>query len=258
MPSPPRLPSPAAWAADLHLAGVFLTRLPLGSLMRAGTPARAVRAYPVVGAAVGAAGGGTLLAAAALGLPAPAAAGLAVGVTILVTGALHEDGLADVADACGPADRDQRLAVMRDSRVGTFGVLALVLSVLLRVAALAGPAPLVAAAGLAGAAGAARAGPAVLLHAMPPARGDGLAAGVGRPDRETLGWAVGLGALALVLPAVAAGPTAAAAMALAVAAATAGAGFLAHRLVGGLTGDTLGAGIQAAEITALLALAGAA
>src|SRR5579883_3399555 len=129
----------AFWREDLITAAAFLTRLPL----RAPPPlpgalARASWVFPVIGAGIGIVGGLAYVVAASLGLPVLAAALIAIGATVLLTGGLHEDGLADVADGFGGgADRAAKLAIMRDSRSGAFGVLAVVLSVGLRAAALA-------------------------------------------------------------------------------------------------------------------------
>ncbi|MBC7908147.1 MAG: adenosylcobinamide-GDP ribazoletransferase, partial [Rhodospirillaceae bacterium] len=122
---------PSGFVADLHLACAFLTRLPLPDLgvVADGGLARAMRTFPLVGGAVGLAAGLVFLAAHAVLPPLPAAL-LAVLVAIVLTGALHEDGLADTADGLGArGGREARLEVMRDSRTGAFGVLAIVFSV---------------------------------------------------------------------------------------------------------------------------------
>jgi adenosylcobinamide-GDP ribazoletransferase len=91
-----------------------------------------------VGALVGACGALAYWGAAAVGLPPFVAGVLAVAATLLVTGALHEDGLADTADGFGAGvTRERKLEIMRDSRIGTYGVAALVLSILLRAGAVA-------------------------------------------------------------------------------------------------------------------------
>ena len=110
--------------AQLRVAFAFLTRLPVGSPPDLPL-ARAAWAFPVVGALVGAIGGGIYLCAEFVGLAGSTAALLAVGATVLATGALHEDGLADTADGLvARGDPARRLAVMRDSRIGTYGALA--------------------------------------------------------------------------------------------------------------------------------------
>lgn len=235
--------------AEAQLALMLLTRLPAGRLPDAPPLARTVWAFPLVGLAVGLVGALALLAAQALGLPPGIAAGLALAAMMLATGALHEDGLADVADGFGGGrDAAQKLAIMRDSRIGSYGTLALTVSVGLRWQALAvlGPAALIAAAVLS------RGGLPALMRALPPARPDGLgrSTGDGVTGLSALTSALIAAALALALL----GPLNAAA---ALIAATLGAALIAHlarRQIGGQTGDVLGAAQQAAEIAALLAL----
>src|SRR6185295_15551536 len=123
------------------------------------------------------------------------AAYVALAVSIAITGALHEDGLADCADAFGTANIDvgRRLEIMRDSRIGTFGGLALILSVGARVAALA---EMAAGAGLLALAAAhvlSRAAIAWPLHHAAPARRDGLGAAHGRPAAGDLGLTLAIG-----------------------------------------------------------------
>ena len=121
-----------------RLAMQFLTRLPVGPA--AGyTPERlgaSRRYFPAAGLAVGGLGALGYLATATV-LPPVVAALVATAVTLLATGAFHEDGLADTFDGLGGRDREAVLAIMRDSRIGTFGAAALVLTLALKVAALA-------------------------------------------------------------------------------------------------------------------------
>ena len=246
---------PAAWLADLRRAGQLLTRVPLPddrAPAAAGTMARALRVYPLVGALIGLAAGLALVAADALGLPSPAGPLLALGYAALLTGALHEDGLADTADGFGvrrPAA--ERLAIMRDSRIGTYGVLALGLVLALKVAALAALAPWAACAALVAAGAASRAGFGLVVTALPPARADGLGAGLGRPSRATVLIALGFG---MALAAAAVGPVPAAIALGAAAIVGAALAWLARRQVGGYTGDVLGATQQTTETVMLLAL----
>ena len=238
---------------ECKLALQFLTRLSVG----APPPwppdglAASVPMFPLVGALIGAAGALVFASGVGLGLPPMLAALLAVAAQILLTGGLHEDGLADVADGFGGGHtRADKLRIMRDPRIGSFGALALVLAVLARIgtlASLAEPA-LVAAVLIAGGA-ASRAPLPVLMAALPPARHEGLAAGAGRPHplRAAAGVAIAvLLALALLSPAIAAGGLIAAAC---------GALLLvplARHQIGGHTGDVLGAAQQLAEIGFLL------
>ena len=237
-------------AGDPGAALALLTRLPAPGADHA-RGARAAWAWPLVGALVGGAAGLAGWAAAAA-LPLATAAGVTLGVGVALTGALHEDGLADMADGFwGGATRERRLAIMRDSRIGTYGALALALSVGLRWSLLAvllpaGPWALVAAGALS------RAGMAGVMASLRPARDDGLSAGAGRPGAVTAALA---GASGLAAAGLAVGPAAAFIAALAVCVAAAGVAALARAKLGGQTGDVLGAAQQAGEVAALAALA---
>lgn len=239
-------------AADtLHLAFVFLTRLPLPPLRGPVAPvSHALWAAPLVGLVVGAGMAGVWAGALALGLAAPVAAGLALGAGLLLTGGLHEDGLADVADGFwGSHRRERRLEILRDSRLGTYGALALVMVLGLRWAALSG-------------ASSVSAGVLVLLVApvlsratlpltlalLPPARTDGLGAGAGRMP----GWGVIVAwMLASGLAAAMTGTIGVQAVTLA-GLLTLGWCWLAWRKIGGQTGDVLGAGVALAETLCLI------
>lgn len=230
-----------------HAVG-FLTRVPV-PLATDEAPRLTAAApwFPVVGAAVGAVGGGVLALAGLLAGAGPSgvAAALALAALLVVTGALHEDGLADVADGLGVhGDRERRLAVMRDPRNGTFGVLALVVWFFVGWSALRGLGT-----GLDGVTTLVAAGAlsrwAILVHvaAGRPARPDGavhaLRVGVATLVVGSL-VAVGIAVLALAVVTdvgLAAALVAAALAALVAVLATLGAG----RALGGLTGDTCGA-----------------
>src|SRR4029079_4674632 len=143
--------------------------------MAKGELARALWSAPVVGIVVALAGAAVYAVATALHVPPLPAAALAVAATLVLTGGLHEDGLADVADGFGGGGtRERKLEIMRDSRIGSYGVCVLILSFVLRIAALAsfGDAGLVAAA-LVAAHAAARAPIAAFMALVPPARIDG-------------------------------------------------------------------------------------
>lgn len=244
-------------AEDVMLALVLLTRLPLPRLPQSAFAhsARAAWAYPLAGVAVAVpavlAGMGALWA----GLSAPVAALVIVAAEVALTGAMHEDGLADTADGLwGGWTRERRLEIMHDSRIGTYGVLALIVSVGLRVAALtvlvgAGFAALIAAAFAAGVLS--RGVLPAMMHLMPHARDDGLSQSVGRPGAGTATVAA---LLALVLAGLAAGPAALACAALA-ALGCLGLGAVARARIGGQTGDILGAAQQCATILSLLVFA---
>ena len=254
-----------ARAAELAAALGWLTRLPLPGAWagRGGgvTLGRAVWAFAPVGLVVGALGGGVLALGLALGLPVAPAALLALGAAIAATGALHEDGLADYADGCGATTPEAALRIMRDSRIGSYGVLALGLSGGLRASCLAALAAALggwgAALAMCAAGALSRAGMAVALAALPPARPDGLGRAAGRPTGRGAAVAAGLGLLAAAGACLAAGlgPMAWAVMAGACALAQAGLARQARRRLGGQTGDVLGAIQQAGEVAALLALA---
>src|SRR3954469_40679 len=119
-------------------AVTFLTRFPLGRFVATDGHdiARGAPFFPVVGAAVGAAGAG-----AALLLQPPLspflAAALATALTVALTGAFHLDGLADTLDATGGLTRERSLEIMRDSRIGSFGAAGLALALVVRVAVIA-------------------------------------------------------------------------------------------------------------------------
>lgn len=236
---------------DCALALVLLTRLPLPHLPAAAfaRQAQAGWAWPLAGLAVAALACLPGAAALALGLPATVAAGLVLGAQAMLTGAMHEDGLADMADGLwGGMTRERRLEIMKDSRIGSYGVLALVFGIGLRWSALA---PLIAAGhwgAVIAAALLSRAGMAVLMATLPPARAGGLSRSVGRPGAGTAAGAV---ALALGLTLVIAGGAALAA-GLCAALAVCGTGALARAKIGGQTGDILGAAQQLAELAALL------
>jgi adenosylcobinamide-GDP ribazoletransferase len=230
-----QIPSEIGVAVDeMKRAAIFLTRVPARLVghdtSRAPDFHQGARVFPVIGALVGVAGGIVLVVAMWIGVPALVAAGLAIGTTVLVTGGLHEDGLADTADSFGGATTDQRLAIMDDSRVGTYGALALIAAEAVSRAALVR-----------------------LWHDLPAVRPGGLSNDTGPPDQNAMLVALAVAAvLAIVLgvPAIGFWPVILAG-ALAVAA-TYGMIRLAGRTLGGRTGDTLGACQQVAMIAFLV------
>ena len=231
----------------------FLTRVPL----RLSAPAEHVRVlpwFPIVGALIGAAVGGV---AAGLGelVPAAVAGACAVIVGLLITGAFHEDGLADVADAFGGGwTVERRLEILKDSRHGTYGVAALSGSVVLRVvcaASIASPAAVFTAFVAAHTLG--RGAAVAALWTAPPARDSGLgvtASGSVRTGATVVGILAGVALTALVagwwtLPFL-----------LAAAAGTTAVVVLAVRKIGGLAGDVLGAVEQVIECLVLVVATG--
>jgi adenosylcobinamide-GDP ribazoletransferase len=231
-----------------RLAIAFLTRVPVGASVEAPTDlAGAVPWFPVVGAAVGLTVAGAY-AGAALVLPSGVAATVAVGVGVVLTGAFHEDGLADLADSLGGWSREDALRIMKDPTHGTYGVLALVLSVVVRMVAVAALDPGQALAALPAAHALGRSGAVTLLLA-PAARRLGLgtawASGV---TAATVGATVVVG---VVIAAALLGPWVVA-TAAAVAAGVAVVAAVARRVLGGVTGDVMGAAEQAGEMLALV------
>jgi adenosylcobinamide-GDP ribazoletransferase len=255
----------AALAYDLAACLRFYSRLPVPRLPGEPDPHRVPdfgsvpRMLPLAGLILALPAGLVLIAGWSLGLGPFLAATLAVVAGILATGALHEDGLADVADGFGGgATRERRLEIMRDSRIGTYGGVALVLILALRVGALATLLDRIgagAALALVLAAILSRTAALAPLVLLAPARRDGAAAAVGSPKPGALAFAAGAGlglallAWALGLPgaAIVLMPTLAVVMALALTA-------LGQRKIGGHTGDLVGACQQCAEIAALLGL----
>jgi len=239
--------------ADLQAGLTFFTRLPFRADPAAPRPelARAIWTAPVAGLLIGAMGAFVYWLATILNVPPLAAAGLALTATLLVTGALHEDGLADVADGFGGgATRERKLEIMRDSRIGTYGVCALVLNFILRASALADLAqPALVALALIAAHAAARATLPAFMALVPPARSDGLAAHAGRPLQGSVLAAALIGVVALGLCLGIAAGFVAIVLLLAIFAFLA---WLCVRQIGGQTGDVLGALEQSGEIAVLL------
>lgn len=231
----------------------FLTRVPI-SLRKEPSLARTVAWFPLAGAIIGAAVGG-----AAAGMwqltPPLVAAAVAVTIGLLVTGAFHEDGLGDVADAFGGGwTVERRLEILKDSRHGTYGVAAMCASIVIRVVALGslpGPATMFAAAVAAHTMG--RVAAVGMAGTMRLATNTGLGADYGRsttPARAAVGCLAGLAITALATGWWA-GPLLAAGVAAAVAT-----GALARRKIGGVSGDVLGAAEQVAECLCLVVLSG--
>jgi adenosylcobinamide-GDP ribazoletransferase len=239
--------------ADLRIAASFVTIVPVAPSKPAGDGAiaRATWALPVAGLPVGLAGAAAYAVASKLGLTPGPSALLALAATVLVTGALHEDGLADTADGLGGGrTRERKLEIMRDSRIGTYGVCALILSFGLRWSALVAIAnPWLVALALAAAHAAARAGVPAFMSLVPPARPDGLSASAGSPPGRSVAIAFGLGTLCLALTL---GPGKALVSLILLSLAGLILARLAIRQIGGQTGDILGAYEQTGEILILL------
>jgi adenosylcobinamide-GDP ribazoletransferase len=239
---------------ELAAAFALLTRLPVHvlALPRLTVPSQAVWAYPVVGAAVGAIGGAVYWFTHSLSCPPALAAICALAAVIIATGALHEDGLADFADGLAGDTKERSLSIMRDHQIGTYGVIALALSLAIRATAIALIAePRAVMAALIAADAASRLSTVLIMAALPPARRDGMSASVGSPTAGLAAAALGvtfviawlllpLGvALLLLVSAIVS------AMVI---------GRVALIRLGGQTGDVLGAGSQICECLALILL----
>lgn len=255
----------STFLTDTMRALAFLSRLSVPARFFDGDDGRmgrTVRAFPVAGLVIAVPAG--LVFALALALDADPLLGalLALGVQALVTGALHEDGLADAADGLGGGrNRGHALEIMKDSRVGTYGVIALVLTLALRAVAIADLADSLSTAGCALAllavAALSRAGMVWHWSLLPPARETGVAAEAGQPlpSAVTMALASGvvLSAIGLLLAGV---PLTAALLAFASVAATVPLWTrYVRRSLSGHTGDTIGATQQLAETALFVALA---
>lgn len=239
----------------------FLTVLPVG---RNGLPvsgSATLWAFPLVGALVGLLGGAVFWASWHAGLPPSLSAIMAVAAQVMLTGGLHEDGLADVADGLGGRTKEKRFDIMRDSRIGTFGVLALILGLSLRIGLIASladtaahaadilPALVVSMLVISGAIS--RAALPTLMYCSSPAREDGLGQGFGTPDGLRCWAAILFGAMAAMLLVPFWQGTTAILGALLIAASL---HVWTRRWIGGYTGDTLGAAQQLLEISVLFVL----
>jgi adenosylcobinamide-GDP ribazoletransferase len=246
------LPAPLR---GVRAAFAFLTRIPVGGFPY--TPEDwgwAAAHFPLVGLALGAALA-VLRAVLARGLGDGLALGfLLVGASMVLTGAFHEDGLADSADALGGSfDREKLFAILKDSRIGTFGGAALCVSIGARAALYADLGPACAWA-LPLSACAARVGPVFLLLALPYVTPDhaksSAVAHAGIPQAAVAALWLALAAVVLAVP-----PARLAAMVAVLAVVTVVSGAVYRARAGGVTGDFLGATEQLGEIAALVALA---
>jgi adenosylcobinamide-GDP ribazoletransferase len=218
-------------------AVAFLTRVPVRMPLEASDVARGAALFPVVGLGIGAAVGGI----ATLPLPAPVAAVLAVAAGAALTGALHLDGLADTADALGGRTREQALEIMRDHAIGAYGAVALVLDLGLRVTTIS----VLGIRDIACAAAVARVVPVLLGVALPYARSAGTGGFLADAGIPTAAAALVLGAVPCLL--LGRWPLALVPVATAALAAP-----LLRAWLGGVTGDTLGAAVEVAELSALV------
>lgn len=240
---------------DLRIAMMFLTRLPVGWISNLGPAslANAAWAFPAVGVVIGGLAGGALYFAAETHLHPFACAVIALAVQALITGALHEDGLGDVADGLGGHSKEKTLEIMRDSRIGSFGVLALVFGVGLKVTTLGSvPGPGMAWAALIAAAAFSRAVLPAAMYFLPTARTDGRAHEAGKPTLLGVILALGIGIAMLMVALPGMVWLMAIMTALPLAALLL---YWASRKLGGQTGDVLGALQQLTEVAVLVAAA---
>ena len=234
----------------------FFSRLPVGSGDKLTDFRTSAAAWPLAGGVIVLVPAIVLWLALGLGLPSLIAAALALGLAVAITGGLHEDGLADTADGFGGGEtKERKLEIMRDSRLGSFGAMALIFSIMIRTMALAM---------LSGEPGrgvialfaitmASRTLALWHWHALEPARAEGLAVAAGQPDWRALSIAVGLGLVGFIALLITFGSAAIVAAAAAIVMI-----FLFTRLsdhqIGGHTGDTIGASQQIAEAALLAGL----
>ncbi|WP_312468603.1 MULTISPECIES: adenosylcobinamide-GDP ribazoletransferase [Brucella] len=248
----------------------FLSRLPLpqnwltttddsmGDSLR-----KSLRAFPLAGAVLGLLAGIALLVSDHLGLPSVVSGLIAVGALAAMTGALHEDGLGDTADGFfGSSNPERRLDIMKDSRIGTFAALTLIIWTGLKVTLLAviidRAGPCYAALALIGAEAASRAAMLSLWYGLPSARPGGLADNLGQPSWETLVCACSLGLGILIVTAIPVAGLAGFIKALLFSIVLIfGFAKLCTAKIGGQTGDTLGAAQQIGVVAVLLGLVSA-
>ncbi len=244
--------APFRWR-DIGTALTLLARFPIPLILQ--TPTRFDRvawAYPLAGSVIGLLAGGILWLALAVGIPPSLSAAICLGTMAMLTGALHEDGFADCADGLGGGHtKERRLEIMKDSRIGAFGTVALVLNILTRWSALTALAAVMPVAAVVVVATAARLPMTVAMLLMPHARTNGLAARAGKPAPIQVlaailcatviglifvGW---IGIWVVFAALLAAVPL----------------GLMAQSKIGGMTGDVLGGIEQSAEIAVLILLA---
>ncbi|CAN5442344.1 adenosylcobinamide-GDP ribazoletransferase [soil metagenome] len=251
-----------AWLADAIASIGFLTRIPVHDLLPDPHPplARSMRGFPLAGLLIGVIGAVAFALCGILHVPLLVTASISLGAMLLATGALHADGLADMADGFGGgASCERKLEIMRDTHIGSFGVVVLVLVLLTEVASLAainGPDRFAAPAVIVASAILSRTAMVWLMHTLPPARTDGLSAAAGRPSSDTVLAALILGGVLAGLLLLIAGGMMTAAFAIAACALAALAvRALAQQQIGGQTGDVCGATQMICEAATLAATA---
>jgi len=250
-PAPVNFDAKFPAVSGLRLAVRYLTILPIPAPAReeAGDLGRSATWFPVVGLAIGVVVAGVdCLAGQVLSMPVSAV--LTVAAWKLVTGGLHLDGLADCLDGLMGRDREHRLAIMRDSRIGTFGAVGLVLFLVLEVVAVAELPPALRWRVLVVAPAVGRAAPPLVARLLGAARREGQ--GAAFVASVAVSGAIGALGVAIAAAASALGAVGALGAALAVAGAI-GVAWLFARPLGGVTGDVLGAAVETAELIVILA-----
>jgi adenosylcobinamide-GDP ribazoletransferase len=251
-------------AGELLACLRFCTRLPIPAFAFENAPhetliSASARMLPIAGAVIGVIAAFVLWVATKLGLPPSLASLFAISCLALLTGALHEDGMADFADATGGTTPEQRLAIMKDSRLGTFGALALILGSLARVfsiAIIAAHSLCLAFWVLVATAAVSRTLMLLALRLLPPARSEGAGFSAAAPSEPVLAIAALIGFVLALLPLLAHASLGRVIVALILSVVAAyGVTALARRLFQGQTGDVAGATQQAAEITAYIVYA---
>jgi adenosylcobinamide-GDP ribazoletransferase len=258
---------PSLLLIDLQICIGFCTWLPVSSTLGGSDRAfsfaefhRAVRMLPVAGALLGTLAALALGSLTWLGVPPLLSAPLTISLLAALTGAIHEDGLADCADGFfGGETRERRLEIMRDSRTGTYGAAALALTLYIRsasLAILAGKSLALACLVLAAAAAVSRTAALLPLFLLPPARQDGAGFAAGKPGGQALVSALIAAALFAFAPACAGASLfrPVTGLVLATAAASAMTALAKHK-IGGQTGDVAGAAQQLSELGFYLAFA---
>ncbi|MGR6469209.1 adenosylcobinamide-GDP ribazoletransferase [Rhizobium sp. PAMB 3182] len=252
------------YGKDILRSIAFLSRLPVPARLFDGQDhslSVMIRAFPAAGFIVALPAALVLFVLSAAHAPPLLAALIALAVNLLVTGALHEDGLADVADGFGGGQKKDRiLDIMRDSRIGTYGGLALILTLAIRATALSSLIAVMSPVGVAlvflGVAAVSRTLMLCHWYALPAARIDGVAARSGLPDRTALltalvaGTVIAICCFGPVMPVYS--WTTAIVMALVLAGLFT---IFSDRKIGGHTGDTIGASEQISEMALLATLA---
>jgi adenosylcobinamide-GDP ribazoletransferase len=237
---------------ELRVGMMFLTRLPMGRVERTVPLSATAWSWPLAGVAAGSVMAGTALGLHAIGLSDPLSIGLGLAAGALATGALHEDGLSDLADGIGGgADATRRLEIMKDSRIGSYGSIALILLYLLRFLGwnelslenIWASAVLVEVAS--------RMALPLWSLSFRPARPNGLARSAAQMDVARTAFSLGLG---VAICAALASPLAATSAITACLALQGAVLLYARKSLGGITGDVLGAAQVLGGLAALLTL----